>query len=57
MGQWQSQPVCNAPACLHVASTILKNLAPNWAEMDPCTEFDKSKLPLNLSRGPREIRV
>ncbi|KAL2256561.1 hypothetical protein VTK26DRAFT_1486 [Humicola hyalothermophila] len=41
MGQWQSQPVCNTPACLHAASQVLKYLAPNWAEMDPCTEFDK----------------
>jgi endothelin-converting enzyme len=42
MGQWQSQPVCTTLACIHAASYILQNLAPNWAEMDPCTEFDKS---------------
>ncbi|KAK4237588.1 hypothetical protein C8A03DRAFT_34440 [Achaetomium macrosporum] len=41
MGQWQSQPVCTTPACIHAASHILQNLAPNWAEMDPCTQFDK----------------
>ncbi|KAK4155279.1 hypothetical protein C8A00DRAFT_42081 [Chaetomidium leptoderma] len=41
MGQWQSQEVCTTPACVHGASHVLKNLAPNWAEMDPCTDFDK----------------
>ncbi|KAK3304769.1 uncharacterized protein B0T15DRAFT_419132 [Chaetomium strumarium] len=41
MGQWHSQPTCLTPACIHAASHILQNLAPNWAEMDPCTQFDK----------------
>ncbi|KAK4245734.1 hypothetical protein C7999DRAFT_42755 [Corynascus novoguineensis] len=41
MGQWQSSPVCNTPSCVHAASYVLQNLAPNWAEMDPCTDFDK----------------
>jgi endothelin-converting enzyme len=43
MGQWHSQPTCMTPACIHAASHILQNLAPHWAEMDPCTEFDKSE--------------
>jgi hypothetical protein len=43
MGQWQSQPVCTSPACLHASSYILENLAPNWEQMDPCTEFDQSE--------------
>ncbi|KAK3293670.1 uncharacterized protein B0H64DRAFT_346360 [Chaetomium fimeti] len=41
MGQWQSSTVCTTPACVHGASYVLKNLAPNWEQMDPCTEFDK----------------
>ncbi|EAQ84203.1 hypothetical protein CHGG_10607 [Chaetomium globosum CBS 148.51] len=41
MGQWQSSPVCTTPACVHGASYVLQNMAPNWEEMDPCTEFDK----------------
>ncbi|KAL2265836.1 hypothetical protein VTJ83DRAFT_6936 [Remersonia thermophila] len=41
MGQWQSQEVCNTPACIHASSMILKTLAPNWRDFDPCTEFDK----------------
>lgn len=45
MGQWQSQPVCTSPACVQAASSILRNLAPDWQQMDPCTEFDKSEWP------------
>ncbi|KAK3898313.1 hypothetical protein C8A05DRAFT_38101 [Staphylotrichum tortipilum] len=41
MGQWQSQEVCTTPACIHAASTLLKGLHPNWAQIDPCTDFDK----------------
>lgn len=43
MGQSQSNPVCTTPACVHAAAQILKNLAPHWQQMDPCTEFDKSE--------------
>jgi hypothetical protein len=45
MGQWQSQPVCTTPSCIHAASFVLKNLAPDWKKMDPCTDFDKSEQP------------
>lgn len=43
MGQFQSAEVCTAPACIQAASHILENLAPNWKDMDPCTDFDKSE--------------
>ncbi|KXX83302.1 Membrane metallo-endopeptidase-like 1 [Madurella mycetomatis] len=42
MGQWQSNPVCTTPACLHAASNILQNAHPNWAQMDPCTQFEET---------------
>ncbi|KAK4656350.1 hypothetical protein QC762_0059480 [Podospora pseudocomata] len=41
MGQFQSAEVCTTPACIQAASHILENLAPNWKDMDPCTDFDK----------------
>jgi endothelin-converting enzyme len=50
MGQWQSQPVCTTPSCIHAASFVLKNLAPEWEKMDPCTDFDKSEQPSAHSR-------
>lgn len=43
MGQFQSAEVCTTPACIQAASHILENLAPNWKDMDPCTDFDKSE--------------
>lgn len=30
-----------SPECIHASSEILYNLAPNYRELDPCTEFDK----------------
>ncbi|KAL2134158.1 hypothetical protein VTI74DRAFT_857 [Chaetomium olivicolor] len=41
MGQWQSQPVCTTPACIHAASQVLRNLHPQWEKLDPCVDFDK----------------
>ncbi|KAL2146836.1 hypothetical protein VTI28DRAFT_2317 [Corynascus sepedonium] len=41
MGTLQNSPVCNTPSCVHAASYVLQNLAPNWVDMDPCTDFDK----------------
>ncbi|KAK0667115.1 hypothetical protein QBC41DRAFT_229122 [Cercophora samala] len=41
MGQFQSAEVCTTPVCIQAASHILQNLAPNWKDMDPCTDFDK----------------
>jgi endothelin-converting enzyme len=50
MGQWQSQPTCTTPACIQAASHVLSGLAPNWAQMDPCTNFDKSEQPPTSAR-------
>ncbi|KAK1997368.1 endothelin-converting enzyme 1 [Colletotrichum falcatum] len=33
--------VCTTPACLGLAAEILFNLADNYTEFDPCTDFDK----------------
>lgn len=33
--------LCTSPMCVHIASEILWNLAPNHTEIDPCTDFDK----------------
>ncbi|GJC83144.1 endothelin-converting enzyme 2 [Colletotrichum liriopes] len=33
--------VCTTPACLEIASEILLALAPNYTNIDPCTDFDK----------------
>ncbi|KAL3297852.1 peptidase family M13 [Colletotrichum asianum] len=32
---------CTTPVCLEIASNILENLAVNYTEVDPCTDFDK----------------
>ncbi|KAF6841440.1 peptidase family m13 protein [Colletotrichum plurivorum] len=32
---------CTTPVCLEIASGILSSLAPNYTEIDPCTDFDK----------------
>ncbi|KAF4986628.1 hypothetical protein FDECE_15857 [Fusarium decemcellulare] len=37
---WRSQ-VCTEPACLRIAADILGNLATNYTEIDPCTDFDQ----------------
>ncbi|KAK4102432.1 zincin [Parathielavia hyrcaniae] len=41
MGQWQSQPVCTSAACVQAAAHVLQGLAPNYKQMDPCTDFDQ----------------
>ncbi|OHE98142.1 peptidase family M13 [Colletotrichum orchidophilum] len=33
--------LCTTPICLEIASNILLSLAPNYTEIDPCTDFDK----------------
>jgi endothelin-converting enzyme len=35
--------LCTTPACVHIASEILWNLAPNYTEIDPCADFDQRK--------------
>lgn len=39
--------LCTTPACIHLASEILWALAPNYTEIDPCTDFDKRKSPIS----------
>jgi len=41
MGQSGStgNELCLKPACLHAASHVIQNLAPNWETLDPCTDF------------------
>ncbi|KAK7421074.1 hypothetical protein QQX98_002432 [Neonectria punicea] len=36
-----SSNLCTTPACIHVASDILWSLAPNYTEIDPCTNFNE----------------
>lgn len=57
MGQSQSNPVCTTPACVHAAAQILKNLAPHWQQMDPCTEFDKSESDPGCSAKKKKART
>ncbi|KAE8377252.1 hypothetical protein BDV26DRAFT_217002 [Aspergillus bertholletiae] len=33
--------ICETPECVHAASEILYNLDPNYAQIDPCTDFDQ----------------
>lgn len=33
--------VCETPECIHAASEILYNLDPDYANIDPCTNFDQ----------------
>jgi len=33
--------LCLTPACVHAASELLYNLAPNYEELDPCTDFEE----------------
>ncbi|OJJ51714.1 hypothetical protein ASPZODRAFT_88397 [Penicilliopsis zonata CBS 506.65] len=33
--------ICQTPECVHAASEILYNLDPNYADIDPCTDFDQ----------------
>ncbi|KAJ5093084.1 hypothetical protein N7456_008945 [Penicillium angulare] len=36
-----SPAICQTPECIHAASEILYNLDPNYAKIDPCTDFDQ----------------
>ena len=47
-----SSSVCLTPACLHASSEILWSLAPNWKNMDPCTEFDQSEYKSRVPSSP-----
>jgi hypothetical protein len=33
--------LCLTPACVHAASELLYNLAPNYKELDPCDDFEE----------------
>ncbi|EFQ31298.1 peptidase family M13 [Colletotrichum graminicola] len=33
--------ICTTPACIEIASDILLSLAPNYTNIDPCTDFDQ----------------
>ncbi|KAL4782410.1 hypothetical protein BJX76DRAFT_332717 [Aspergillus varians] len=33
--------ICQTPECVNAASEILRNLDPNYADIDPCTNFDQ----------------
>ncbi|KAM7203996.1 hypothetical protein V8F33_001967 [Rhypophila sp. PSN 637] len=41
MGQSSSTEngVCSKPACVHTASSMMQNMAHNWEQLDPCTDF------------------
>ncbi|KAL4931202.1 M13 family metallopeptidase [Aspergillus undulatus] len=34
-------PICQTPECVNAASEILRSLDPNYADIDPCTDFDQ----------------
>ncbi|PKX88500.1 M13 family metallopeptidase [Aspergillus novofumigatus IBT 16806] len=34
-------PLCESPECVHAASEILYSLDPNYAEIDPCEDFEQ----------------
>lgn len=34
-------PLCQSPECVHAASEILYSLDPNYAQIDPCTDFEQ----------------
>ncbi|KAL0938675.1 peptidase family m13 protein [Colletotrichum truncatum] len=36
-----SSNLCTTPTCLEIASGIIQSHAPNYTEIDPCTDFDK----------------
>ncbi|KAK4207820.1 hypothetical protein QBC37DRAFT_432880 [Rhypophila decipiens] len=41
MGQSSSTEngVCSKPACVHAASNMMQNMAHNWEQLNPCTDF------------------
>ncbi|KAK0633891.1 hypothetical protein B0T14DRAFT_599069 [Immersiella caudata] len=36
-----TRALCTTPACLQLASDFVKNLAPNYKDIDPCTDFEE----------------
>ncbi|KAF4164548.1 hypothetical protein CNMCM6936_008967 [Aspergillus lentulus] len=36
-----SPPLCESPECVHAASEILYSLDPNYADIDPCEDFEQ----------------
>lgn len=48
---------CTTPVCLEIASGIMSSLAPNYTEIDPCTDFDKSMSQINPSPEPCPTRI
>lgn len=37
----EAPTICQTPECVSAASEILRNLDPNYADIDPCTDFDQ----------------
>ncbi|KAL5000245.1 hypothetical protein BDV10DRAFT_40155 [Aspergillus recurvatus] len=37
----EAPTICQTPECVNAASEILRNLDPNYADIDPCTDFDQ----------------
>ncbi|KAL4921881.1 hypothetical protein BDW62DRAFT_98133 [Aspergillus aurantiobrunneus] len=37
----EAPTICQAPECIDAASEILGSLDPNYADIDPCTDFDQ----------------
>jgi len=36
-----ARAVCLTPACIQLASDYVKNLSPNYKQLDPCTDFEE----------------
>ena len=43
-GNGNGSSICTTVACQRIASVIVSALAPNYTNIDPCTNFDKCKL-------------
>ncbi|KAL4775321.1 hypothetical protein BDW60DRAFT_179895 [Aspergillus nidulans var. acristatus] len=37
----EAPTICQTPECVNAASDILRNLDPNYVNIDPCTDFDQ----------------
>ncbi|KAL4945432.1 hypothetical protein BDV06DRAFT_230836 [Aspergillus oleicola] len=37
----EAPTICQTPECVHAASEILNSLDPNYADIDPCVDFDQ----------------
>ncbi|KAL4992536.1 hypothetical protein BDW68DRAFT_149107 [Aspergillus falconensis] len=37
----EAPTICQTPECVNAASEILRNLDPNYADIDPCADFDQ----------------